>query len=813
MDGGAAGLAPVAVRAGWKRLPRVCWWLQIEVVNRGKAAIADPRKLFAPYERAAHGTLAPSAALLRVGSSTGTEGFGGAGVTSPAAAAGSQRASAVTAAGAAAATPTAQSAVQPTAVPSTVESLGLGLPIARLFAMELEGRIGLFSRPVAPLVSAPAFSAPASASALVQAAAAAALEPALPSATTAVAAAAGEPPLEAAVQPEVASSSSGEHVTSFVLQVPLIRDFRCVRRSWQELVTQAAAHEARSQQMAAAERTAGGASDGAGPGVIDHALTHAASGKAAASIAAGNDAASGTSGSGVLRWPSRLFSRRQRVQQLAAPSQSGPQAAVGAPAREKMLQSAADAPRVDAAGAAGVPEAAAASVADDVTVLRIGGTSVLPVHEESLSSLPDSARARAGTTASASTVSVYEHRDDASGRSGSGRRLSLHFITQQGRRRPPGPPLVARVSPSPAVHATTDTPADQGQVRLQIAAPTPYTSTPPSGPSVDDSGGATATASSGVTNGAGSEGSGQGSFAGSGSGSRSGQAMLSDVSPASSVASAAALEPPQLLQAAAESPEHTLARATSAAAAAVTLVSAGDGASGVGPVSGVATPLQPHAPSPLSLPAGATAAVSLRDGNAVVPAVRQRPRVLVVDDEPVIRRIHARYLTRLGFEVTAVDDGDQCVPAVRAAATAAGGDATRADALSGFSGAAHVNVAAAGAGSGRTTVTAGAGGSAAAAHSSHDSARPSAVPLPFSAVLLDIVMRRVHGDQACRDLRAAGFTLPVIAATGNAGPRDVERLLGLGFDAVLEKPFSIAQLAAVLHSCGVDASDEFAREL
>lgn len=161
--------------------------------------------------------------------------------------------------------------------------------------------------------------------------------------------------------------------------------------------------------------------------------------------------------------------------------------------------------------------------------------------------------------------------------------------------------------------------------------------------------------------------------------------------------------------------------------------------------------------------------------------MQKRPRVLVVDDEPVIRRIHARYLTRLGFEVEAVDDGDQCLAAVRAAATGAGDSVTSA-------------------------------ASAAVPSDSQLHGRHSGSSRPFSAVLMDIVMRRVHGDQACADLRAAGFTLPVIATTGNARPRDVERLLGLGLGAVLEKPFSIAQSAAVLHSCGVDASEELVRE-
>jgi CheY-like chemotaxis protein/signal transduction histidine kinase len=121
-------------------------------------------------------------------------------------------------------------------------------------------------------------------------------------------------------------------------------------------------------------------------------------------------------------------------------------------------------------------------------------------------------------------------------------------------------------------------------------------------------------------------------------------------------------------------------------------------------------------------------------------------RILVVDDEFVITKIHTRYLRRLGFTADAASDGSEVVPALDAAAA-----------------------------EGR----------------------------PYSAILLDLVMRNVHGDRACQLARAHGFTGPVIAATGNAAPRDRDRLYAAGFTAILEKPFSIEQLRGALEHCGI----------
>lgn len=61
-------------------------------------------------------------------------------------------------------------------------------------------------------------------------------------------------------------------------------------------------------------------------------------------------------------------------------------------------------------------------------------------------------------------------------------------------------------------------------------------------------------------------------------------------------------------------------------------------------------------------------------------------------------------------------------------------------------------------------------------------------------------MRRMHGDETVRQLRKAGVTLPVIACTGHATAADVTRYRGLGFTAVLTKPFSLAEMAATFDS-------------
>ena len=68
----------------------------------------------------------------------------------------------------------------------------------------------------------------------------------------------------------------------------------------------------------------------------------------------------------------------------------------------------------------------------------------------------------------------------------------------------------------------------------------------------------------------------------------------------------------------------------------------------------------------------------------------------------------------------------------------------------------------------------------------------------FDAILMDIRMERVNGDVACAALRAAGFTAPVIAVTGNATAHDAAGYALVGFTATLGKPFGARELRATL---------------
>jgi CheY-like chemotaxis protein len=115
--------------------------------------------------------------------------------------------------------------------------------------------------------------------------------------------------------------------------------------------------------------------------------------------------------------------------------------------------------------------------------------------------------------------------------------------------------------------------------------------------------------------------------------------------------------------------------------------------------------------------------------------------VCIVDDDAVNRRLHERLVRKLGHSVTLCTDGDEVAPAV---------------------------------------------------------AQAAATGIPIAGVLLDIMMPRMGGVEACKALRTAGYAGCVIAVTANASPADQERYAQAGFNAVLPKPFTTAQLSRVL---------------
>ncbi|HZZ92438.1 MAG TPA: two-component system response regulator OmpR [Usitatibacter sp.] len=120
-------------------------------------------------------------------------------------------------------------------------------------------------------------------------------------------------------------------------------------------------------------------------------------------------------------------------------------------------------------------------------------------------------------------------------------------------------------------------------------------------------------------------------------------------------------------------------------------------------------------------------------------APRPAPRkVLLVDDDPRLRKSLTRYLSEEGFQVDAVAGSEQMNREI-----------------------------------GRS---------------------------PFDLVLLDVMMPGEDGMSACKRLRAAGNETPVIMLTAKGG--DVDRILGLelGADDYVVKPFNPRELLARIHA-------------
>lgn len=173
--------------------------------------------------------------------------------------------------------------------------------------------------------------------------------------------------------------------------------------------------------------------------------------------------------------------------------------------------------------------------------------------------------------------------------------------------------------------------------------------------------------------------------------------------------------------------------------------------------------------------------------------------ILAADDERSIRAVNARLLKRLGCDFIIVTDGDEVQTALDAAAAAA------------------------------------ADPSAPAVQQVLPSAvvsGPQLLRRKFDVLLLDIVMCRLNGDVVARRIRdsereaqnaaavaaeSSGQVLPLhggprpmllVAATGNASEADKLRYLSQGFDDVLAKPFTIDDMAECFARLGFSGAPE-----
>ena len=66
----------------------------------------------------------------------------------------------------------------------------------------------------------------------------------------------------------------------------------------------------------------------------------------------------------------------------------------------------------------------------------------------------------------------------------------------------------------------------------------------------------------------------------------------------------------------------------------------------------------------------------------------------------------------------------------------------------------------------------------------------------YDAVVLDVMLPGLAGDELCSRLRAAGNWVPILMLTARAGPEEEARALDAGADDFLAKPFSFVVLMA-----------------
>lgn len=138
--------------------------------------------------------------------------------------------------------------------------------------------------------------------------------------------------------------------------------------------------------------------------------------------------------------------------------------------------------------------------------------------------------------------------------------------------------------------------------------------------------------------------------------------------------------------------------------------------------------------------------------------------IVLVDDEVVNRNVAVRMLKRLGCACSTLTDGSEVEPAMAAAGTI-----PPATSFSANQSITDIDVC-------------------------------DGADWRCDALLLDIHMRTMNGDELCRRLRASGCSLPIIALTGDCTPDDCERFEAMGFNAVLGKPFNLQQLKEALET-------------
>jgi CheY-like chemotaxis protein len=85
-----------------------------------------------------------------------------------------------------------------------------------------------------------------------------------------------------------------------------------------------------------------------------------------------------------------------------------------------------------------------------------------------------------------------------------------------------------------------------------------------------------------------------------------------------------------------------------------------------------------------------------------------------------------------------------------------------------------------------------------AAASTASAAGTASTEQPFSIVLMDMAMPVMGGVESTQQIRAQGFTLPIVAMTANASDKDRDECAAAGMNGFLSKPVLRDQLARAL---------------
>ena len=73
----------------------------------------------------------------------------------------------------------------------------------------------------------------------------------------------------------------------------------------------------------------------------------------------------------------------------------------------------------------------------------------------------------------------------------------------------------------------------------------------------------------------------------------------------------------------------------------------------------------------------------------------------------------------------------------------------------------------------------------------------------FDLILLDIQLPKKDGLEVCRNLRARGLRMPIVALSASVLPEEIARTKSAGFDIFLSKPISPRDLRNAVRLLGL----------